>query len=74
MPLLEQLIEEIERNPEKGRKLAEKILELYRELFPLFQSKELTENVGILAEEQKRLREDFNREQKKIWQEIRDIK
>ena len=63
MSLVEELVRELEHNPEKARKLLEKIIELYPELSLSLQMRELVEQMRTLAEEQT-----------KIWQSIEELK
>ena len=77
MSLVEELVRELEHNPEKARKLLEKIIELYPELSLSLQMRELVEQMRTLAEEQTKIWqsiEELKREQTKIWQEIKAIK
>lgn len=75
MSLLEELFKELNENPELSKKLAKKLLGLLEpELTLILQIKGLVEQISLLAEEQAKLREDFNREVTRIWEEIRGIK
>ncbi|MCS7103349.1 MAG: hypothetical protein NZ992_05670 [Candidatus Korarchaeum sp.] len=75
MSLLEELSKELEENPKLARELAKKILGLLEpELSLTIQIKRLVDQINLLAKEQIRLREDFNREITRIWEEIRSIK
>jgi len=63
MSVLEELIREIERSPERARKLLEKMAEVYPELSLSVQMLKINERIVLLLEEQK-----------KIWEEIKGIK
>ncbi|MEM4581984.1 MAG: hypothetical protein QW092_06455, partial [Candidatus Korarchaeum sp.] len=76
MSLLEELLKELDENPELAKELAKKLLShLESELSLLtIQMRRLIDQIATLVEEQAKLREDFNREVTRIWEEIRGIK
>ncbi|MEM1520723.1 MAG: hypothetical protein QXK42_04205 [Candidatus Korarchaeum sp.] len=76
MSLLEELLKELDENPELAKELAKKLLShLEPELSLLtIQMRRLIDQIATLVEEQAKLREDFNREVTRIWEEIRGIK
>jgi len=77
MSLVEELVRELEHNPEKARKLLEKIIELYPELSLSLQMRELVEQMRTLAEEQTKIWQEIKaikEEQTKIWQSIEELK
>ncbi len=75
MSIIEEFSRELERNPELARRIARKLIEYIEpELSISVQISRLVEQISKLAEEQVRLREDFNRELRKIWDEIRALK
>ncbi|MEM3537551.1 MAG: hypothetical protein QXG30_03690 [Candidatus Korarchaeum sp.] len=76
MSLLEELLKELDENPELAKELAKKLFShLESELSLLtIQMRRLIDQIATLVEEQAKLREDFNREVTRIWEEIRGIK
>ncbi|MEM3480795.1 MAG: hypothetical protein QW576_03800, partial [Candidatus Korarchaeum sp.] len=76
MSLLEELLKELDENPELAKELAKKLFShLEPELSLLtIQMRRLIDQIATLVEEQAKLREDFNREVTRIWEEIRGIK
>lgn len=71
MSIVEELLKEIERNPELARRIARKLIEYIEpELSISFQIRRLVEQMSKLAEEQTRLREDFN----SMLAEMREIR
>ena len=77
MSLVEELIKELESDPEKAKKLLEKMAELYPEFSLSLQVRKLVEQMGLMAEEQTKIWQEIRaikEEQTKIWQEIKAIK
>ncbi|ACB07146.1 hypothetical protein [Candidatus Korarchaeum cryptofilum] len=70
MSLVDELIKELESDPEKAKKLLEKMAELYSELSFSLQIRKLAEKMSLMVEEQTKIWQEIS----KIWQEIKAIK
>ncbi|RSN67730.1 hypothetical protein D9Q81_08010 [Candidatus Korarchaeum cryptofilum] len=84
MSLVDELIKELESDPEKAKKLLEKMTEFYSELSFSLQIRKLVEQMSLMVEEQTKIWQEISKiwqeikaikeEQTKIWQEIKAIK